>query len=117
MNEFLFLFRNDVTTRASLPPSEMQTLAKRWQDWMQRLVADDKFVSSGNRLSFDGRVVRPDKVVTDGPYAEVKEAVAGYMVVKARDYDEAVVIASGCPILGSGGNVEIRQFVRADGSL
>jgi hypothetical protein len=44
-----------------------------------------------------GKVVRKD-AVTDGPYAEIKESLGGLIVVRAKDYDEAVEIAKGCPI-------------------
>ncbi len=110
MNEFLLLFRNDVkTTWAKQSSAEMQALAKQWQDWIGSIAAQNKFVSTGNRMSSDGKVVRSNNVVTDGPYAEIKEALAGYMVIRAKDYEEAVSVAKGCPILRSGGNVEVRQ--------
>ena len=112
----MLLFRRDVNTGDPDPSSaQMQALAKRWQDWIGSVAAQNKFVSSGNRLSSDGKVVRPNNVVTDGPYAEIKEALAGYMIVRASDYSDAVAIARGCPIFQSGGNVEIREFIGADG--
>ena len=117
MKEFMLLFRNDIkTTQAQPSPDQMQALAKRWQDWIGNIVTQNKFVSSGDRLDFDGRVVRPQNVVTDGPYVEIKEALAGYMIIKAADYKEAVTIDKGCPIVQSGGNVEVRKFVGVDGN-
>jgi hypothetical protein len=57
----------------------------------------------------DGRVVRgKDKVVTDGPYVEAKDIVLGFIVVTAASLDEAVQLASGCPIVEGGGSVEVR---------
>ena len=49
-------------------------------------------------------------MVTDGPFAESKEAVAGFFVVQARSLDEAVEIAKGCPGLEYGQTVEVRAF-------
>jgi hypothetical protein len=58
--------------------------------------------------------VNAKNVVTDGPYAEIKEVLAGYMVLRAEDFEEAVSIAKNCPIILMGGNVEIRKFIAAD---
>ena len=49
-----------------------------------------------------------DKVVTDGPYVEAKDIVLGFIVISAANLDEAVRLASGCPIAEGGGSVEIR---------
>ena len=46
--------------------------------------------------------------VTDGPFIEVKDLVAGFIVVEARDLAQAAELANGCPILEGGGSVEVR---------
>jgi hypothetical protein len=51
-------------------------------------------------------------MVTDGPYAEAKDVVGGYIIVEARDMGYATELAKGCPILGGGGSVEIRPLDR-----
>jgi hypothetical protein len=50
--------------------------------------------------------------VTDGPYAESKDVVLGFMVVQARDLHEAAEISKGCPIVAGGGSVEIRPVMK-----
>jgi hypothetical protein len=45
--------------------------------------------------------------VTDGPFAEAKEVVAGFYAIEARDMDEAIEIASRIPT-ASIGTVEVR---------
>jgi hypothetical protein len=50
-------------------------------------------------------------VVTNGPYAEIKEMISGYIIVKAGDIDGAAELAKGCPILNVGGNVEVRNII------
>ena len=47
--------------------------------------------------------------VTDGPFAEAKEIIGGFFVVDARDYDEAVSVAKGCPHLDFG-TIEVREI-------
>jgi len=52
--------------------------------------------------------IRSD-VVTDGPFAETKEALGGFYLIEARDLDHAIEIAKGCP--ASFGGVEVRPVM------
>jgi hypothetical protein len=52
-----------------------------------------------------------DGVVTDGPFAEAKEAFGGYYVLEARDLDHALEIAKLCPAVAGG--VEVRPVLEA----
>jgi hypothetical protein len=68
--------------------------------------------SSGNRLGGDGKTVRPSNLVTNGPYAEIKEMISGYIIVKAETIDGAAELAKGCPlVIGGGGHVEVRNII------
>jgi len=49
--------------------------------------------------------------VTDGPFAESKEAIAGFFLIRADSLEEAVEIAGGCPGLEYGQTVEVRAMV------
>lgn len=91
-------------------PEEAQAETKRWMDWISGMAAQNKLVDRGNRLHSSGKVLRGSNVVTNGPFIEIKESMGGYTLVKAESYDEAVELASGCPILTVGGNVEIREI-------
>jgi hypothetical protein len=51
------------------------------------------------------------KAVTDGPYVEAMDSIGGYMLIEAKNMDQAVELAKGCPILESDGTVEIRPIV------
>ena len=110
MEEFLLIFRRDITTKENQPsPEQMQTQVKQWQDWFVKLTAQDKISRPVQRWDREGKIVRPDKHVINGPYVEIKEAIGGMIFVRAADYDEAAEIAKGCPVLEVGGNVEIRK--------
>jgi len=112
MNDFLLIFRTEPTAvPANLSPEQIQARMKPWQDWIGGLAAQNKLVSSGNRLDNDGRMIKPNNIVTNGPYVEVKEAVGGYTIVKAASLDEATELAKGCPILFVGGSVEVRAII------
>jgi hypothetical protein len=47
-------------------------------------------------------------VVTDGPFVDAKEVIAGFYVIDAPDLDAALRIASRNPALQQGGGVEVR---------
>ena len=54
----------------------------------------------------------PGRTVIDGPFAETRELVAGFMIWQVKDMDEAVAWAKRNPMLGPCG-VEIRPFYEA----
>ncbi|MGS2738931.1 YciI family protein [Sinomicrobium sp. M5D2P17] len=109
MNEFLLIFRRDFMGKDIQPsPNELQKHLEHWQEWFGTLKEQDKLAAPLKRWDGKGMVVN-NKGVTNGPYVEVKESIGGMIMVKAKDYEEAAEIASGCPILELGGNVEIRM--------
>ncbi len=112
MKEFLLVFRNEYSKQPKASPEEMQLLMKQWMDWIGGIAAQNKLTTAGNRLASDGKVVKANNVITDGPYTELKELVGGYSIVKADTIDEAAELAKGCPILKMGGNVEVRELVK-----
>ena len=113
MDEFLILMRLDIITKEAQPsPEQMQGYMKKYQDWVSGISAQDKFVG-GTGLSFEGRVIKSDFIITDGPFAEIKESIAGFITVKAKDFDEAAAFAKLCPILyGAGNSVEVRKVLK-----
>ena len=84
--------------------------------WNRSLEAEGQFVGAGKLTADRGVTVRSrgTDVVIDGPYAEAKEAIAGYYQVRAGSIDEAAEAAKRCPILTYRGSGEVR--VMAAGS-
>ena len=82
-------------------------------DGLEREPGEERpYQKLGERLDATGKVVRGKaKTVTDGPFVEVKDSIQGYMLVQAKDMEQALELAKGCPILDGGGTVEIRPFV------
>ena len=113
MKEFMMIFRAQPMGNQQPSPQEMQASVKHWQDWIGGIAAQGKFVST-NRLGFEGKIVKAGNIVTDGPFAEVKEIVGGNIVVKANSLDEAAEMAKGCPILQYGGQVEVRDVMEVN---
>jgi hypothetical protein len=114
MTDFVLIFRRDLTIKEETPsPAQMAATVKQWQDWIGGIAAQNKLSSPPRRMSLEGRVVKANDVVTNGPYSEIKEGIGGAIFVRANDFDEAVSMAKGCPVLHFGGNVEVRQFLNA----
>lgn len=116
MNDFLLIFRRDFTNKDTQPsPEELQNSIKDWQNWFGGIAAQNKLARPLQRWDIAGKVVKSDKNVINGPFVEIKESIGGLIIVKAENYEEAVEIAQGCPILGLGGNVEIRMASDPEG--
>ncbi len=56
--------------------------------------------------SADGRTLR-----TDGPFAETKEAIGGWLIYEAEDLDAAIELAARIPAARLGGAIEVRPLV------
>jgi hypothetical protein len=107
MSEFTYLFRGRDTTAS---PEQMQKTMEKWVVWFKELGAKGHLKETGHPLEHTGKVVKgKQKIVNDGPYAEAKDVVGGYIVVEATDLMHAVELSKGCPILDAGGSVEVRQ--------
>lgn len=111
MSEFVLLFRASEAGagEAMGTPERAQRAMAAWLLWVRELETTGHLAHPGQPLAVTGRVVRgPDKVVTDGPFVEIKDIVLGFMVIRARDAAEAEELARGCPMLAGEGSVEIR---------
>lgn len=115
MKEFMLIFRHEDGNKVA-SPEQIQQWMKQTMDWIGGIAAQNKF-SHGNGLPFeDSRVVWHNKQVTNGPFGDIKETIAGYIVVKADSVEEAVEFAKGSPVLqGEGNSVEVRRIAREDG--
>ena len=113
MDEFVLIMRHPDGNKVA-SPEQIQIWMKQTMDWLGDIAAQDKLVSRGNGLSFDdSRVVRHGGVVTNGPFGDIKEAVGGYVIVRAESIDEAVEFAKGSPVLqGQGNSMEVRKIIR-----
>jgi len=105
---YMLIFRGTDWYRG-LSPEEMQQVADQWMTWFNRLKDQDKAVA-GNPLEPEGKIVsgKNGRVVSDGPFAESKETIGGYFLLKVNTLDEAVAIAQECPGLPYGIRVEVR---------
>jgi hypothetical protein len=115
MEEYALIMRHEDGTKIA-SPEQMQIWMKQTMDWIGGIAAQNKFVSGTGLLFDDARVVRSNKVVTNGPFGDIKETIGGLIVVKADSVDEAIEFAKGCPVLqGEGNTMEVRQIAKRDG--
>lgn len=112
MPDYLLILRDHEERWDKFSPRELQAVIDKFMAWNKSLEADGRFVGAGKLTSDRGVTVRArgGDTVIDGPYAEAKEAIAGYYRVRAGSIDEAAMAAEGCPILSYGGSVEVRAM-------
>ncbi|WP_020530034.1 YciI family protein [Flexithrix dorotheae] len=114
MNEFLLLFRGGDGRAVQQSPDEMQAHMQKWGAWMHGLGEQGKLLG-GQPLKNEGKVLeKGGEVITDGPFAEGKEIVGGYLLIKAENFNEAVEISKACPIFEFDGTVEVREIQPMD---
>ncbi len=111
MKNYVLLFRGGMDY-STASPEDLQTDMQLWHAWMGNLAAQGKMVPGGQQLSESGAVVTGSaKHVTDGPFAEGKELIGGFITVAAADMAEAIGIANGCPIYLHDGSTEVREVI------
>jgi hypothetical protein len=114
MNEFLIAIHRDLTSKKPSPsPEEMKAALKPYQDWIADIAVQNKLVGTPKRWDADGRFIKKNNSVNQGPYAENNVSIGGLFLIKAADYDEAAEIAKGCPIIQFGATVEVRKAIPA----
>jgi len=97
----------------ALPSAEILTKMGKFNEELVKagvMLAGDGLKSSshGKRVKFSG----DQKTVTDGPFAETKELIAGYWIWQVRSMDEAVEWLKRAPF-GGGVEIEIRPVFEA----
>jgi hypothetical protein len=91
----------------------MQQSMQKWVAWFKELGEKGVIKDPGNPLEASGKVVRGQrKEVYDGPYAEAKDLVNGYVLIETPTIDKAVELSKGCPIFEDGGSVEVRPIMK-----
>ncbi|HYC36104.1 MAG TPA: YciI family protein [Usitatibacter sp.] len=108
---YLCLIYLDEGMLAAMPQKEMDALNQRHLDLNDELVQAGHFIEAEALTPAASSTclrVRNGRVgVTDGPYAETKEMVAGFYLIEARDLNEAIQVASRLPSAPLG-TVEVR---------
>jgi hypothetical protein len=110
MSDFVYLYRGGEAGRS---PERAQQTMQKWMTWLKELADKGHIKDRGQPLERAGKLVTgKTKAVTDGPFAEAKDAIGGYTLIDARDLDQAVELSKGCPIFEVDGQVEVRPVMK-----
>jgi hypothetical protein len=109
-NQYLLMFSGSEWYN-QLSSEEIQKLIAQSKAWFEGLAAAGK-VKAGQALARDGATIsgKTGRVISDGPFAESKEAIGGYMVLEAASLEEVIAIAKENPALRGGTTIEIRPL-------
>tara|TARA_R110002051_G_scaffold314666_1_gene391977 strand:+ start:34033 stop:34371 length:339 start_codon:yes stop_codon:yes gene_type:complete len=111
MNEFLLVFRRDYKTKSLRPsPDEIKTHIAHWENWYGDLEANGVITIPPQEIEQVGKIVRGLQQPKIGPFRKNKKSLGGFVTILADNYESAVEIAKGCPILELNGNVEVRKI-------
>ncbi len=95
----------------NLGREELEKYVTQSNEWIGKLMASGK-AAGGQALARTGAVVssRNGRTITDGPFAESKEVIGGYLLLNVETFEEAVAIAKTAPNLGFGSSIEVRPL-------
>jgi hypothetical protein len=121
MKYVMFIYQGDSPT-----PRDPEAWAKLSEEEQKQVFADYQSLTTNPAVEpgvqmddpQTATTVRVDggqTLVTDGPFVEMKEAVAGYFIYEADDLDAAIELASRVPAARLGGAIEIRPHAEWTG--
>jgi hypothetical protein len=113
LEEILVKYLMFVCTDPDTAPDETGEGTIDVEEWVEKHDASGKrLIGDRTRPAEDATIVRRRKgevLVTDGPYAESRDWIAGFDVLDCEDLDEAIAIAAEHP-MAAGGRIELRPF-------
>ncbi|MFN0149717.1 MAG: YciI family protein [bacterium] len=107
----LLLYESEEYANATTPDAEVARVHE-YGEWAGNTARSGRFVT-GEKLAYDGRWcrMRGDALETAPPIADaVRGTLAGYFIIGAASYDDAVAITRDCPHLKYGGSIEVRRI-------
>lgn len=109
-NQYLLLFNGNEAWK-ELPAAQLQKLADQAKAWVHGLM-EKGTAKAAQALARDGATLsgKTGRVISDGPFAESKEAIGGYLLIEAENLREAIAIAKDSPSIQLGINIEIRPL-------
>jgi hypothetical protein len=109
-NGYLLLYRSNEWYEA-LSHEEIQKVISQNKAWIERLTAQGK-AKPGHALERKGATIsgKNGRLVSDGPFAESKEAIGGYLLLDVETIEEAIAIAQSSPSLPYGTSIEVRPL-------
>ena len=111
MEKFMLIMREDLKKLRQYTTEERFADMHAMFEWTQSLTDAGRHVHS-EPLAISGGVVSKTDVLTDGPFIESKEGVAGYFIILAENLKNAISIAQTCPLVKMGmAVIEVRPVL------
>ena len=114
MSQYLILIYEDEAGYANATPEVFTEIMKEHDEFTAQVAVRGAAIVGGEALqpTSTATSVRGGVEVTDGPFAETKEALGGYYLIEAPDLDTALAVAKLCP--ARFGGVEVRPVMTFD---
>jgi hypothetical protein len=115
--KYLLLIYGEEAQWANVSDKERDAITQEYMQFTQDIAKSGHYLG-GNELQRTAsatsvRVRNGKQLVSDGPFAETKEALGGYYLVEAKDLDEAIALAARIPS-ARWGTIEVRPIVPHD---
>ena len=109
-NGYLLLFHTNEWWK-DLEREELEKYIAQSNAWLEELMTTGK-AKGGQALARTGTIVsgKNGRNVTDGPFAEAKEVIGGYLLLDVATFEEAVAIAKTAPMTAHGTSIEVRPL-------
>lgn len=112
MKKFILLIREDLRLLEKMSKEQQDADIQTMVKWVEEITQSGNFVQ-GDPLENEIALAVKDKIITDGPFIEVKEAISGYTIIKADSLQQAAEIASTCPLVQTGlVKIEVRPILQ-----
>lgn len=111
--QYLLMIYGDESAMANATPESRRPMTEAYAEFTKAIVQSGHF-KGGERLhptkaATTVRVRDGKTMLTDGPFAETREQLAGYYVIEAKNLDEATAIAARIPGARTG-SIEVRPI-------
>jgi hypothetical protein len=112
---YMLMVYYDEERWAQLPEAQRQKIMQESDEFRQDIVTSGHFRASARlqptSTATTVRELSSKRVITDGPFAETKELLGGFLLIECKDLDEAISIASRFPMVRLGGAIEVRPVI------
>ena len=116
--KYMLLVHHDEAAFAKLSETKQQQMLEESVELTHQLHAKRQYINASPlQPAATAAIVRVrdgKPFVTDGPFIETREQVAGYFLIEAKDLDEAIAIAARIPMARKG-TVEVRPVIEIPG--
>jgi hypothetical protein len=114
MHYMLMVYYNEERW-AQLPEAQREKIMQESDEFRQGIVASGHFRASARlqptSMATTVREHSSKRVITDGPFAESKEQLGGFLLIECKNLDEAISIAARFPMVRLGGAIEVRPVI------